>query len=99
MRVEVVIGCPGCKLSNKVTLKKPTLFKAMFLAIECDSCGSEFQLKYTKPLDGKKNSVQTWVRLSKPSEKLVAMLKEEAEHDPDAPESATNADPAEVPTT
>lgn len=82
-KVTVEANCPGCTHKTKITIKKPGQCDATVVSFVCSGCESKLLARIAKPskIDTKNPSlVQIGVKITHPSPLLIAMNKEEAEH-------------------
>lgn len=83
MNMSTKFPCPGCKSSLPVNFKKPHVLEPTMLNVSCEECNSLVSFKIAMPAKAegrKENEIKFQSRVLKPSNFLIRMLAEEAEH-------------------
>lgn len=89
--VTAKIQCPGCKLNQKQTFKKPALFSPTILQFKCETCESDVLARITAVQKVHNTSdedrVRVQAKITHASDLLVRLQAEEAEHNQKEPEA------------
>lgn len=75
---ELKIECPGCHLKTAQVIPMPKWDRAEFIAFTCSGCESGVWAKLSIP-KGVQGQIRIQSKITRESELLRAMLKEEAE--------------------
>ena len=78
--LTVDFECPGDKLRTKIRFRAPSVVGAEVVQFKCQHCQSGLLARVKRGRDYAQGQVSAQVKIPKPSDLLVAMLKEEAEH-------------------
>jgi hypothetical protein len=84
--VTARIKCPGCEMHSNVGFRPPALFRPAIFQFRCSACQSMIMAKIAVKTQKKgeppvkKGECSLGVKVIQQSDMLIAMLKEEAEH-------------------
>lgn len=84
--VTARVRCPGCEMHTAVGFRAPALFRPSLFQFKCSACQSLIMAKIEVPKfkkdqpAPKPGECRLGVKIIQPSEMLLAMQREEAEH-------------------